>query len=163
MCIHIQQQYTGRAPHHHLESFFGNVLNGADLSTKKCFLAHTTPQTRSGTHITGDVNSKMNGGDLQALQAIITGSNQQTATSVHDARFFLAGFKPIFWDISIISWKVEGRLTLTNSYIILNNQFSIYMSIPTTLIKLIDFCMYSPRFAWGGRPHRKFMSVRERG
>ena len=24
-------------------------------------------------------------------------------------------------------------------------------------------CVYSPRFAWGGRPHRKFISVRERG
>ena len=22
---------------------------------------------------------------------------------------------------------------------------------------------YSPRFAWGGRPHRRFISVRERG
>ena len=24
-------------------------------------------------------------------------------------------------------------------------------------------CNYSPRFAWGGRPHRRFISVRERG
>ena len=23
--------------------------------------------------------------------------------------------------------------------------------------------LYSPRFAWGGRPHRRFISVRERG
>ena len=23
--------------------------------------------------------------------------------------------------------------------------------------------VYSPRFAWGGRPHRRFISVRERG
>ena len=28
---------------------------------------------------------------------------------------------------------------------------------------LIGGGYYSPRFAWGGRPHRRFISVRERG
>ena len=27
----------------------------------------------------------------------------------------------------------------------------------------LRYSRYSPRFAWGGRPHRRFISVRERG
>ena len=43
----------------------------------------------------------------------------------------------------------------THVYIIISDY--IYMT-------LYDYiCQYSPRFAWGGRPHRRFISVRERG
>ena len=35
--------------------------------------------------------------------------------------------------------------------------------IEETAVKSQRDTTYSPRFAWGGRPHRRFISVRERG
>ena len=31
------------------------------------------------------------------------------------------------------------------------------------VVKELEMLDYSPRFAWGGRPHRRFISVPERG
>ena len=41
--------------------------------------------------------------------------------------------------------------------------WALLMGFPRNWSNFMVAVPYSPRFAWGGRPHRRFISVRERG
>ena len=41
--------------------------------------------------------------------------------------------------------------------------WACFISFQQHTYSIAMHCLYSPRFAWGGRPHRRFISVRERG
>ena len=85
-------------------------------------------------------------------------------------------------------WRCDGSKTIRTLMILFGVRTSEHQQEPTHLMTFFAFwcfndlrmydglnmgvsilwmggaqIIYSPRFAWGGRPHRRFISVRERG